>query len=128
MTARPALLDLKEIKTIHQNGVEIQLAMERVQGYFDIKKKTINRCTDLCSVNEFAFRGDLTEQFFTGTYWIPCVCHFLNNLLTQFIENISDVLVPIFRLQQRFGKNGPFLSFTESRDVHQSISSHSAVR
>jgi hypothetical protein len=37
-------------------------------------------------------------------------------------------MVPIFRLQQRFGKNGRFLSFLESRNVCQSIPSHSAVR
>jgi hypothetical protein len=44
------------------------------------------------------------------------------------MENISDVLALIFRFQQRFGKNGPFLSFLESRDVRQSIPSHSPVR
>jgi hypothetical protein len=44
------------------------------------------------------------------------------------MENISDILAPILRLQQRFGKNGPFLSFLKSRDLRQSIPSHSAVR
>jgi hypothetical protein len=128
MTARPALLALKEIKTIHQNGVELRLTVERLQGRFDIKNKTINICTDRCLMNEFTFWGDLTEQFFTGAYWIPCVCHFLNNLLARFMENISDVLAPVLHLQQRFGKNGSFLSFLESRDVSQSIPSHSAIR
>jgi hypothetical protein len=118
---------LKEIKTIHQNGVELRLALERLQGGFDIKNKTINICTDRCSMKKFAFRGDLTEQFFTGPYWIPYVCYFLNNPLTRSMKNISDALAPIFRLQQRFGKNGPFLSFLESRDVRQSIPSHSVV-
>jgi hypothetical protein len=33
----------------------------------------------------------------------------------------------MFRVQQRFGKSGPFLSFLESRDVRQSIPSHSEV-
>jgi hypothetical protein len=85
--------------------------VERLQGRFDIKNKAINICTDRCSMNELEFRGDLTEQFFTGSYWIPCVCHFLNNLLTRFMENISDALAPIFRLQQRFGKTDPFSPF-----------------
>jgi hypothetical protein len=97
-TARPALLALKEIKTIHQNAVELRLAVERLQGRFDIKNKTINICTDRCSMNELAYRGDLAEQFFTGAYWVPCVCHFLNNLLTRFMETISDVLAPIVGL------------------------------
>jgi hypothetical protein len=73
MTARPALVALKEIKAIHQNGVELRLAVERLQDRFDIKNNTVNICTDRCLMNELAFRGDLTEQFFTGAYWIPCV-------------------------------------------------------
>jgi hypothetical protein len=44
------------------------------------------------------------------------------------MENISDILMQIFRLQRRFGKNGPFLSFLEYSDVRQSIPSHSLVR
>jgi hypothetical protein len=68
MTARPALLAWKEIKTIHQNAVELRFAVERLQGRFDIKNKTIKICTDRCSMNELAFRRDLTEQFFARTY------------------------------------------------------------
>jgi hypothetical protein len=64
MTARSALLALKEIKTIHQNEVELRLAVKRLQGRFDNKNKTIKIYTDRCSMNELAFRGDLTEQFF----------------------------------------------------------------
>jgi hypothetical protein len=68
MTARPTFLALKEIKMIHQSGVELRFAAKRLQGRFDIKNTTVNICTDRCSLNELAFRGDLTEQFFIGTY------------------------------------------------------------
>jgi hypothetical protein len=45
------------------------------------------------------------------------------------MKNIAPLVTPIFRLQQRFRKHGPFLSFLESRNVHaQAIPSYSAVR
>jgi hypothetical protein len=68
-------------------------------------------------MNERAFRGDLVGGFATGTIWLPCVCYLLRNLLSRFVENVPDVVRPKSRLQQRFRKRGPFLSFLESRDI-----------
>jgi hypothetical protein len=120
---------LKEIKCIHQTGDELQAVLERVQQRFGIGVKTISICTDRAAMNERAIRGDLIGEFAAGTIWLPCVCHFLNNLLSWFVENIPDVVTPILRLQQRFRKQDPLLSFLESRDLRaQAIPSQSTVR
>jgi hypothetical protein len=60
---------------------------------------------------------------------MPCVCHILNNLLSRFFDRIPEILKPIFRLQQFFRKNGPFLTFlAQHRAPIQSIPSYSVVR
>jgi hypothetical protein len=129
LTATTAVLALKEIKGVHQNSAELRVAVERIQARFGIAEKTITVCTDRAAMNERAFRGDLAQRFFEGTFWLPCVCHFLNNLLGRFLHNIPDVVAPIFKLQQRFRKHGPFMSFLESRNVRaQAIPSYSTVR
>jgi hypothetical protein len=116
-SAETAVVALKEIKSIHQTRDELQAVLRHVRQGFVIGDKTISICTDRAAMNERAFRGELVGGFAIGAIWLLFVCHLLSNLLSRFVENIPDVVTPIFRPQQRFRKRGPFLSFLESRDV-----------
>jgi hypothetical protein len=40
--------------------------------------------------------------------WLPCICHILNNVLNAFFRSRGELLAPIFRIQHRFRKFGPF--------------------
>jgi hypothetical protein len=111
-SAETAVLVLKEIKSIHQTGDELRAVLRLVQQRFGIGDKTISICTDRSPMNEWAFRGDLAGGFATGTICLPCVCHLLNNLLSQFVENISDVVTPTFRLLQRSPRRNFVITIT----------------
>jgi hypothetical protein len=131
LTAWTRLLAMKEIKSIHESAAELRLILERVKAKYDIHTKTLNICSDRCSMNEAAFR--LREFDYSGLFdqplWLPCTCHILNNILSLFIEKIRHRLKPIFQLQQRFRKCGPFLAYLVQQSAAiTSIPSTSTVR
>jgi hypothetical protein len=126
------LLAMKEIKSVHESSGELRVLLERLQDQYDIQGRVLNVCTDRASINESAFRQqspDLSSIFGGSLLWLPCGCHLLNNVLSFFFDRISHRLKPIFCLQQRFGKCGPFLSYLQQQhsDV-TSIPSLSTVR
>jgi hypothetical protein len=125
-----ALLALKEIKAVHESARELRVMVGRIQERFGTRDRTLNICSDRCAMNECAFRaGRRLQELLTGGLWLPCTCHIRNNLLGRFLENISEIVRSIFRLQQRFRKLAPFLSFLASRQARvQSIPSYSTVR
>jgi hypothetical protein len=47
---------MKEIKSIRESAAELRLILERVKAKYDIRRKTLNLCSDRCSMNEAAFR------------------------------------------------------------------------
>jgi hypothetical protein len=99
------------------------------QGQFRIAEKTLNSCSDRCSMNVRAFRRDkreLSKVF--GELWLPCVCHMLNNVISFFMSRITGTTRPIFRIQQQFRKCGPFLAYPRIRAApRQAIPSMSRV-
>jgi hypothetical protein len=132
LSARSRLLAMKEIKCVHESRGELQVMLERLQGKYGIQGKVRNLCTDRASINESAFRvqsADLSSAFGESLLWLPCGCHLLNNVLSFFLDRIRHRLKPIFYLQQRFRKCGPFLSsLLQEKSKVTSISSVSTVR
>jgi hypothetical protein len=124
------LLVLKEIKAVHDSARELQLLVNATKERFALGPKLLNICTDRCAMNVSAFREEMTSgHLSTGHFWLPCACHILNNLLAHFFDHIPEVVKPIFRIQQRFRKHGPFLAFLAARDSPvQAIPSYSTVR
>jgi hypothetical protein len=125
-----ALLALKEIKAVHENPRELRVMVEYIQERFGIRDRTLSICTDRCAMNESAFRGAQSPEMpHARGLWLPCICHLLNSVLGRFLENISGIVRPIFRLHHRFRKHGPFLRFLALREAPvQSIPSQSTVR
>jgi hypothetical protein len=124
------LLALKDIKTVHESARELELLANHVKQSYVLQGKIVNTCTDRCAMNQKGFRGTITPTaLLRGEIWMPCVCHILNNVLSRFFDRIPEFIKPIFRLQQFFRKNGPFLSFLAQRRAPiQSIPSYSVVR
>jgi hypothetical protein len=131
LTAWTRLLAMKEIKSVHESAAELRLILERVKTKYGIHTKALNLCSDRCSMNEAAFRlhGLDYSSLFDQTLWLPCTCHIINNILSLYVDQIRHRLEPIFRLQQRFRKCGPFLAYLVQQAASiTSIPSTSAVR
>jgi hypothetical protein len=132
LAARTRLLAMKEIKSIHESSAELRGMLGRVQGQYALQGRILNVCTDRASMNESAFRQRLTNLssiFDIPLLWLPCVCHLLNNILSFFFDKIRHRLKPIFHLQQRFRKCGPFLAYLVQQNCAiTSIPSTSIVR
>jgi hypothetical protein len=131
MSAGAMILAFKVVTEIHDSGIELRRLTERVLAQYDIKTKFTNICTDRSKMNEKAFRTKCQNvlQFLSSPYrWLPCTCHFLNNLLQHFMDSIPARKAPIFRLQQRFRKRGPFLAFLAQQHIVRSIPGVSPVR
>jgi hypothetical protein len=81
-------------------------------------------------MNVRAFRRDKRElSTVFGELWLPCVSHILNNVISFFMSRITGTTRPIFRIQQRFRKCGPFLPYLRIRAApRQAIPSMSTVR
>jgi hypothetical protein len=80
-----------------------------IQERFEIRDRTLNISSDREAIKKGAFRARLSlEALFDGVLWLPCACHRRNNLLGRLLENSSEAVRPIFRLQQRFRKQTPF--------------------
>jgi hypothetical protein len=110
------LLAMKEVKSVHERAVELRAMIQHLQMQFRIADKTLNLCSDRCSMNVQAFRkqkGELNTVF--GESWLPCACRILNNLLSLCMSPITETARPIFRIQRRFRKCGPFVAFLQSR-------------
>jgi hypothetical protein len=125
------ILAFKAVTEIHDSGDELRRLTDRVLVQYDIKSTITNLCTDRCRMNEKAFRTQCTSvlDFLSSPYrWLPCTCHFLNNLLVHFMESIPARKAPIFRLQQRFRKKGPFLTFLTHQHIDLTIPGASPVR
>jgi hypothetical protein len=130
-SAGALVLAFKPVTAIHDSGIELRRLTDRVLDRYDLSTKVANICTDRHKMNEKAFRircSSLIAFFETRYRWLPCTCHFLNNLLQGFMDNIKKRKAPIFRLQQRFRKHGPFMSFCEQQGVVLSIPGVSHVR
>jgi hypothetical protein len=125
-----ALLAIKEVESVHECAAELGAMVRYFQGPFRIAEKTLNCCNDRCSVNVRAFRRDKRElSTVFGELWLPCVCHILNNVISFFMSRITGTTRPIFRIQQRFRKCGPFLAYLRIRAApRQAIPSMSTVR
>jgi hypothetical protein len=114
LTTWTRLLAMKEIRSLHQSSGELRVMLERLESLFNLCGKILNLCTDRASINESAFRTrsrDLSSIFDGPLLWLPCACHLLNNILSSFFDKIRQRLKPIFTLQQRFRKCGPFLVY-----------------
>jgi hypothetical protein len=82
-------------------------------------------------MNVSAFRVRLSDlaSLFDQPFWLPCTCHIINSILSIFMRAISNRLKPIFHLQHRFQKCGPFLAFLQQHNAPvTSIPSISRVR
>jgi hypothetical protein len=124
-------LALKEVGAIHDSASELAEVVRRVIAKYGLERGFWNICTDRFSMNLAAFRENHTslDDFYESTWrWLPCVCHFLNNLLSLFLNNIKHRTGPIFRLQQRFRKKGPFITFLAQHGCFLSIPSVSPTR
>jgi hypothetical protein len=113
-----ALLALKEIKAVHEIARELRVMAEDIQERFGIQERTLSIWTERCAMNESAFRGGVSPEMpHAEDLWLACTCDLLSNLLGRFLENISGMIRPIFRLQHRFRKHRPFLSFLALRQA-----------
>jgi hypothetical protein len=125
-----ALLAIKEVKSVHGCAAELSAMAQYFQGQFRIAEKTLNSCSDRCSINVRAFwrnKRELSTVF--GELWLPCVCHILNNVISFFMSRIPGTTRPIFWIQQRFRKCGPFLAYLRIRAApRQAIPSRSTMR
>jgi hypothetical protein len=62
------------------------------------------------------FRRQVTiDALMGGQFSLPCACHVFNNLLAHFFDHIPTVIRPVFRIQQRFQKQVPALTFWRAR-------------
>jgi hypothetical protein len=125
------LLAMKEITCVHESASELRAIVGRVRTTFGVDARTLNLCTDRCSMNEAAFRSHQFDSplLHDQLLWLPCTCHILNGILSCFIGGIRQRLKPILRLQQRFRKCGPFLAYLLRRNAAiTSIPSISPVR
>jgi hypothetical protein len=107
------LLALHEIKTIHESAEELRAIIARVRRRYGLAI-CLNICTDRGSLNITAFRNDIhaLQALLDGqTIWLPSTCHILNNVLNAFFKSIGELLAPIFRIQHRFRKSGPFQTY-----------------
>jgi hypothetical protein len=125
-----ALLAVKEAKSGHECAAELSAMVRYFQGQFRIAEKTLNSCSDRCNMNVRAFRRDMRElSTGFGDLWFPCVCHILNNVISFFMSRITRTRRPIFGIQQRFRKCGPFLAYLRIRAApRQTIPSMSTMR
>jgi hypothetical protein len=104
-----ALLARKEIKAVHESAQELRIIVGWIQERCGIRDGILNISGDGSAMNESAFRTWLSPQeLFTGGVWLPYTCHIPNNLPVQFLENISEPVCPIFRLQHKFRKHAPY--------------------
>jgi hypothetical protein len=125
------ILAFKVVTEIHDSGIELRKLTDRVLVQYGIPAKIVNVCTDRAKMNEKAFRTHCSTivEFLGSPYrWLPCTCHFLNNLLQGFMDSIEERKKAIFRIQQRFRKKGPFLAFLAQNDIDASIPGVSPVR
>jgi hypothetical protein len=125
-----AFLAIKEVKSIRECAAELSAMVRYFQGQFRIAEKTLNSCSDRCSMNVHAFwrdKRELSRVF--GELWLRCICHILNNVISFFMSRITGTARPIFRIQQRFRKCGPFLAYLRIRAApRQAIPSMSTMR
>jgi hypothetical protein len=122
---------MKEIESVHESASELRAIVGRVQSRYGIEARTLNLCTDRCSMNEAAFRPRQVDSplLLDQPVWLPCTCHILNSILSRFIAGIDRRLKPIFHLQQRFRKCRPFLAYLlQLNSAIKSIPSMSPVR
>jgi hypothetical protein len=131
-SAETHVLAMKEVKTIHESGRELALILSHLVESYRGRATPLNVCTDRGSINIAAFRRQertLRDTFDEPHLWLPCTCHILNNILSEFMHHISHISTPIFRIQHRFRKCGPFLAYlSEQGSSKTSISSISEVR
>jgi hypothetical protein len=93
LTAWTRLLAMKEIKLIHESASELRLILERGKTKYGIHTKTLNLCSDRCSMNEAAFRlrGLDYSSLFDQLLWLPCTCHIVNNILSLLVTTLVSV-------------------------------------
>jgi hypothetical protein len=107
-----ALLAIKEVKSVHEWAAELSAMVRCFQWQFCIAEKTLNSCSDRCSINARAFRRDKRElSTVFGELWLPCVCHLLNNVIAFFMSRITGTARSIFWIRQQFRKCGPVLAY-----------------
>jgi hypothetical protein len=134
LSSSTRVLMMKEIKTVHESAKQLRAIIDRCMYQYDIHSTVLNICTDRGSMNRSAFRNPnkLLINIFEDPdwLWLPCSCHLLNNILSKFLSEIADdLLKPIFRIQHRFRKSGPFLSYLLQTDsIRTTIPSVSEVR
>jgi hypothetical protein len=123
-------LALKEIKVVDDSARELQILANATKEQFALDAKLLNICTDRCVMNVSTFHEEMTSDLLsTGNFWLSCPCHIFNNVLAHFFDNIPEIVKPIFRIQQRSRKHGPFLAFLAARNSPiQAIPSYSIVR
>lgn len=111
--ARTRVLLMTEIKTVHESAEELAAIVDRVGNHYELNGKCWCICTDRASINTAAFRHatPLLALLNAQTIWLPCTCHMLNNVLSMFFGQIGHVMRPILRIQSRFRKSGPFMTF-----------------
>jgi hypothetical protein len=110
------LLMVKEIKTVHESARELRMILGRVADRYQLAESILNIVTDRDRKNEAALRMSdrtLAGIFDTPPRWLPCTCHLLNNILGRFLDQVHERMAPIFRIQGRFRKCGPFLSYLQ---------------
>jgi hypothetical protein len=67
-----ALLAIKEVKSIHECAAELSAMVRYFQRQFRIAEKTLNSCSNRCSMNISVFRRDKKElSTIFGKLWLP---------------------------------------------------------
>lgn len=102
-------LDLIELNS--ETAINISQKISNSLANYGLKLTNIISCTtDNCPTMQ-AVAKDL------NLWRIPCVCHQLNLVFKEFIENCSDILKPFFDLLSSLSKSNKYTVWTKSEKV-----------